>query len=232
MSADTAPTPSEHVRPLQRGSRSRSASAPRRRSWATYVLGLVVPFCVYWSFDERHRVRHHVRRSTWSCVATLVSTGVMILVEAWLAVKQKEPPEVDEYPEATAIICAYLPNEARHDHGHVGCVPDAWGIRAGSRSSWPTTRRTRCRSSGSCDRLAEQHPNLDVVRVEGSTSKAQNVNAVLHMATRRAHGHVRRRPRTEARQLRTGVAVARERVRRRAGALPDPQRRGDVAGSR
>ena len=40
------------------------------------------------------------------------TTSVMILVEARLAFKQKEPPDVEEYPEASAIICAYLPNEA------------------------------------------------------------------------------------------------------------------------
>lgn len=179
MSADTAP---EERQPFDRfnwQSIKERLRAPVQ-ILSTYVLGLVIPFCFYWAmanvvgFDITYWVY-------LSVVATLVLTGVMILVEAQLAVRQKEPPEVDEYPEATAIICAYLPNEAATIMGTLDAFLNM-GYPGGLQiilayntpNSMPVERELA--------KLAEEHPNLDVVRVEGSTSKAQNVNAVLAMA--------------------------------------------------
>lgn len=54
---------------------------------ATYVIGLLVPFCLHRFFDSVVGFD-----TTWGvylfCVATLVSTGLMILVEARLAIRQ------------------------------------------------------------------------------------------------------------------------------------------------
>ena len=179
MSADTAP---QERQPFDRF--NWQAIKERLRApvqiLATYVLGLVIPFCFYWGmanvagFDITYWVY-------LSVVAALVLTGMMILVEAQLAVRQKEPPEVDEYPEATAIICAYLPNEAATIMGTLDAFLNM-GYPGGLQiilayntpNSMPVERELA--------NLAEEHPNLDVVRVEGSTSKAQNVNAVLAMA--------------------------------------------------
>ena len=147
---------------------------------STYVLGLFVPFCFYWAManvvglDITYWMYLFV-------VSTLVLTGMMILIEANQAVKQKEPPEVDSYPEATAIICAYLPNEAATIMGTLDAFLNM-GYPGGLQiilayntpSSMPVERELA--------QLAMEHPNLDIVRVEGSTSKAQNVNAVLAMA--------------------------------------------------
>ena len=103
------------------------------------------------------------------CVGTLVSTGVMILVEAWLAVKQKEPPEVDEYPEATAIICAYMPNEAGTIMETLDCFLNQGypgGLQVILAYNTPNPMPIEKELHG----LADRFPNLDVVRVEGSTS--------------------------------------------------------------
>ncbi len=179
MSADTAPTEREAFDRFKWQSIKERLRAPTQ-ILATYVLGLFVPFCFYWTmanvvgFDITY----------WmylSVVATLVLTGVMILVEAQLAVHQKEPPKVDEFPLATAIICAYLPNEAATIMGTLDAFLDQ-GYPGGLQiilayntpNSMPVERELA--------QLAEKHPNIDVVRVEGSTSKAQNVNAVLAMA--------------------------------------------------
>jgi cellulose synthase/poly-beta-1,6-N-acetylglucosamine synthase-like glycosyltransferase/GGDEF domain-containing protein len=179
MSADTAP---EERQPFDRFNWQRIKERCRApvQIMSTYVVGLLIPFCFYWSMANI--VGFDV---TWwvylSVVFTLVLTGVMILVEAQLAVHQKEPPEVDEYPEATAIICAYLPNEAATimgtldaflNNGYPGGLQII--LAYNTPNSMPVERELA--------RLAEEYPNLDIVRVEGSTSKAQNVNAVLAMA--------------------------------------------------
>ena len=148
---------------------------------ATYALGIVVPFFVYWLFDAVIGVD-----ISWGvyvlCVVALVLTGVMILVEARLAVDQQEPPEYDGvYPTATAIICAYLPNEASTimetldvflDNGYPGEMQVILAYNTPNKMSVERDLFL----------LAKVNPSLTVVRVDGSTSKAQNVNAVLHMA--------------------------------------------------
>lgn len=148
---------------------------------ATLVLGLVVPFFAYWGLAEGLGV--DITYGVYLVVvATLVLTGAMILVEAHLAVRQAEPPEVSHYPDATAIIGAYLPNEASTildtldsflNNGYPGNLQII--LAYNTPHELPV--------EGHLLRLAENHPNLRVVRVEGSTSKAQNVNAVLHLAT-------------------------------------------------
>ncbi len=147
---------------------------------ATYVLGLVLPFCLYWFCDRVIGVD-----ITWAvyifCVLTLVLTGVMILVEARLAIRQKEPPEVDSYPRASAIICAYLPNEAATimetlDAFLTQNYPGGLQVILAYNTPNPMAVEQELHA------LADEHPDLEVVKIEGSTSKAQNVNAVLHMA--------------------------------------------------
>ena len=147
---------------------------------ATYVLGLFVPFWIYWTFDQYLHFD-----ITWGLylfvVFTLVLTGVMILVEARMAVEQREPPEVDEYPLATAIICAYLPNEAATIMGTLEAFMQQ-GYPGGLQIILAYNTPTPMPIERELHALADRTPDLEVVRVEGSTSKAQNVNAVLHMA--------------------------------------------------
>ena len=180
MSADTAPP---ERRPFERFKWQTIKERLRAPSqiFATYVLGLFVPFCLYWFFDRV--VGFDI---TWFvylfCVLTLVSTGVMILVEARLAIRQKEPPEVESYPPASAIICAYLPNEA----ATIMDTLDAFlnqGYPGGLQVILAYNTPNPMAVERELHALADEHDNLEVVKIEGSTSKAQNVNAVLHMAT-------------------------------------------------
>ena len=179
MSADTAPAEKEPFDRFKWQTIKEGLRAPSQ-ILSTYVIGLFLPFCFYWSmanvvgFDISYYVYITV-------VIVLVLTGMMILIEANQAVKQKEPPEVDDYPLATAIICAYLPNEAATITGTIEAFLDQ-GYPGGLQiivayntpNSMPVERELA--------KMAEEHEGLDIVRVEGSTSKAQNVNAVLAMA--------------------------------------------------
>lgn len=180
MSLDTAPPERESFDRFGWQRFKERMRAPTQIA-ATYVLGLLVPFMLYWFLDQIVGVD-----ITWAvyvlCVLALVSTGAMILVEARLAIRQKEPPAVDHYPDASAIICAYLPNEASTildtldaflSQGYPGNLQVI--LAYNTPSPMPVERELH--------RLSDAHPNLDVVKVEGSTSKAQNVNAVLHLAT-------------------------------------------------
>ena len=149
---------------------------------ATYVLGLFVPFLIYWTFDAWVGVDVTGPMYLF-VVVTLVLTGLMILIEAALAVNQPHPPPPAEpYPDASAIICAYLPNEA----GTILDTLDAF-LNLGYAGNLQIILAYNTPESLPVEEhlyeLADQHPNLDVVRIEGSNSKAQNVNAVLHLAT-------------------------------------------------
>jgi cellulose synthase/poly-beta-1,6-N-acetylglucosamine synthase-like glycosyltransferase len=180
MSLDTAPPARQPFDRFKWQTIKERLRAPSQ-ILATYVLGLFVPFCIYWFFDKV--IGFDI---TWGvylfCVLTLVSTGVMILVEARLAIRQKEPPDVDHYPDASAIICAYLPNEA----ATIMETLDAF-LNQGYPGNLQIILAYNTPNPMAVERelhaLADENPLLEVVKVEGSTSKAQNVNAVLHMAT-------------------------------------------------
>lgn len=143
----------------------------------TYVLGLVIPFFIYWSFDVHlFDITGGVYLAVVGC---LVLTGLMILIEAHHAVKQKQPPEPGTpYPLASAIVCAYLPNEA----GTILDTVDAFlnnGYEGGLQIIIAYNTPENLPVEKHLHALADKHPLLDVVRVSGSNSKAQNVNAVL-----------------------------------------------------
>ncbi|MEM9514772.1 MAG: glycosyltransferase family 2 protein [Actinomycetota bacterium] len=148
---------------------------------ATYALGLLLPIALYAGLDA---VGVDITGAVYVavCVA-LVVTGVMILVESTMASRQsRPPPPATPYPRASAIICAYLPNEA----GTILDTVDAFladpypgGLQIivayNTPRPLPVERELR--------ELERMHDRLHVVEVDGSNSKAQNVNAVLHLAT-------------------------------------------------
>lgn len=145
----------------------------------TYAVGLLAPFLVYWFMDA------HVIDITGlmyvTVVICLLVTGAMILIEARFAVKQKEPPEPSRpYPVASAIVCAYLPNEA----GTILDTVDAFlsnGYVGGLQIVIAYNTPEDLPVEAELHRLAAEHEMLDVVRVYGSNSKAQNVNAALQL---------------------------------------------------
>jgi cellulose synthase/poly-beta-1,6-N-acetylglucosamine synthase-like glycosyltransferase len=148
---------------------------------ATYVIGLVIPFLVYWGLDS---IGFDITGVLYVVVCTaLVVTAAMIVAESIAALKREDPPPPrTSYPPASAIICAYLPNEA----GTILDTVDSFlanGYPGGLQIILAYNTPHRLPVEDHLQQLAQLHPELHVVRVEGSNSKAQNVNAALHLAT-------------------------------------------------
>ncbi len=148
----------------------------------TVVLGLVLPFLVYWQLDEAGFDITSVMYVV--IVVGLVVTGFLIWLEGMYARNPGEPPEEPGEPEppATAIIAAYLPNESTTILDTVEAFrridyPAGLQIIVAYNTPDPLPVERQLAA------LAEQDPRVVPLKVEDSTSKAQNVNAALEQAT-------------------------------------------------
>lgn len=149
----------------------------------TMVLGLVIPFLVYWGLGS---VGFDISSGVYIFVVVfLVLTSLLIWAEGFLALKRVDPPgePATPYPPASAIIAAYLPNEAP-------IIEDT--IRAFLRVQYPghlqiilayNTPHCMPEIEERLMQIAREHPRFVPMRVRKSTSKAQNVNAALPYAT-------------------------------------------------
>lgn len=147
----------------------------------TVVIAWVLPFFGYFAmealgFDISFVIYVLV-------VSALVLTGMFILAEGMMAIKQKEPPEelTVPFPKASALIAAYLPNEAATVIETIESFlaldyPNEVQIILAYNTPDPLPVEEHL------DRIAAEHPNFVPVRIVGSNSKAQNVNAALSMA--------------------------------------------------
>ena len=117
-------------------------------------------------------------------VVALLMTAILIWTEGLLALRPMHPPALNEadYVPATAIIAAHLPNEA---------ATIVQTIRSFQRIDYPAglqivlaynTARSMPVEETLRD-MARADQRFKVLRVEGSESKAQNVNAALSEAT-------------------------------------------------
>jgi len=148
---------------------------------ATFVLAWGVPFGIYVALAA---IGLDITFPMYLfLVSSLVLTGAFILAEGAMAMKQKEPPEVPTkpYPKASALIAAYLPNEAATVIETIEAFlaieyPNELQIILAYNTPDPMPVEEHL------DRIAEKHPNFVPVRIVGSNSKAQNVNAALSMA--------------------------------------------------
>ncbi|WP_027483686.1 glycosyltransferase [Deinococcus pimensis] len=117
-------------------------------------------------------------------VVALVATAALIILEGLLALNPTQPPpEIGApYPRASAIIAAYLPNEA-------ATVLET--VEAFLRVDYPAGLQVILAYNTPRDLpveealrdLARRDARFVPFRVEGSTSKAQNVNAALSLVT-------------------------------------------------
>jgi cellulose synthase/poly-beta-1,6-N-acetylglucosamine synthase-like glycosyltransferase len=149
----------------------------------TMMLGLGLPFLAYWwlgtnGWDVSEGVYNVV-------VAMLALTALSIWAEGFLALKRLDPPlePAAPYPPASAIIAAYLPNEAP--------IIEAT-VAAFLRVQYPgrlqvilayNTPRDMPEIEQRLEAIAHGNPRFAAMRVPGSTSKAQNVNFALPYAT-------------------------------------------------
>jgi cellulose synthase/poly-beta-1,6-N-acetylglucosamine synthase-like glycosyltransferase len=116
-------------------------------------------------------------------VLALVATAGSIYVEGLLALDPVRPPALPpgDPPPATVIIAAYLPNES-------ATIIDT--LEAFLRISYAGPLQVILAYNtphalpveAVLQEMAHEHPRLVVLRVPGSTSKAQNVNAALEIA--------------------------------------------------
>ncbi|KUL40922.1 histidine kinase [Streptomyces sp. NRRL F-4489] len=140
------------------------------------LLGIGVPFAVYrqaylagWDLGSA---------MYWVVVAGLVLSALLIILESLYALDAPPRPERPgaPYPPASAVIAAYLPNEAatitetveaflRQDY------PGELEIVLAYNTPHPLPVEDTLRA------IAARDPRLVLLPVAGSTSKAQNVNA-------------------------------------------------------
>ena len=146
---------------------------------AQQLTCLVLPFGVYVALD---RMGVDISGLVYlALVVSLASTAAAIWAEGFAALRRPElPEEPATLPPATAIIAAYLPNEAatlietvfaflRQDY------PDLQVILAYN-TPHPLPVEDQLQE------IARRDPRLEPLRIEGSVSKAQNVNAALARA--------------------------------------------------
>jgi cellulose synthase/poly-beta-1,6-N-acetylglucosamine synthase-like glycosyltransferase/DNA-binding response OmpR family regulator len=149
---------------------------------ATMVLGLVLPFFAYRWLDQ---VGHDISWSAYiTVVVGLVTTAALIWTEGFFAASHKGTPELAGAPEpqATAIICAYLPNESGtivETIEHFMKIDYPAGLQVILAYNTPDDLpvETELRD------IADRHENLLLLRVPNSNSKAQNLNAGLARAS-------------------------------------------------
>lgn len=144
---------------------------------ATLVLGVVGPYFVY---QGLYRVGIDVSAFIYvTIVLALALTGGVIWMEGFYALDPIRPPPepASPPPPATAIIAAYLPNEAATIVETVESFlridyPDLQVIVAYNTPRGLLVEKTM-------REIAARDRRFLPLRVDGSTSKAQNVNAAL-----------------------------------------------------
>ncbi len=143
----------------------------------TSLIGLVIPFLIYAAFGA---VGLDITFTVYLLVVVaLLGTAALILFEGLLSLRQDPLPEPSApYPKASAIIAAYLPNEA---------ATIVSTIEAFLRLDYPAdlqivlaynTPRDMPIEQTLAD-IARRDSRFLPLRVPNSTSKAQNVNAAL-----------------------------------------------------
>jgi cellulose synthase/poly-beta-1,6-N-acetylglucosamine synthase-like glycosyltransferase len=148
----------------------------------TFFAGLVVPFAIYWACWRWWR---DVSWAMYLFVTfSLLITAALIWTEGFLALKRIDPPAEpgQPYPLASAIIAAYLPNEAATIVETVEAFlridyPEGLQIILAYNTPRDLPVEAELRE------IAARDPRFVPLRVMQSTSKAQNVNAALALAT-------------------------------------------------
>jgi cellulose synthase/poly-beta-1,6-N-acetylglucosamine synthase-like glycosyltransferase/CheY-like chemotaxis protein len=144
----------------------------------TFAAMTGIPYVLYWRLDE---AGHDITRLMYiAVVIALLVTGMSIWIEGFFALDRPEPPAEPgaPWPAASAIIAAYLPNEA-------ATVMET--VDAFLQVDYPASLQVILAYNTPVDMpieatfeaVAARDPRFVPLRVAGSTSKAQNVNAAL-----------------------------------------------------
>jgi cellulose synthase/poly-beta-1,6-N-acetylglucosamine synthase-like glycosyltransferase/GGDEF domain-containing protein len=144
-------------------------------------LSWILPFFIYRGLDAAGLDISYIVYPV--VVIALALTAGFIWLEGWIALRrEKTPAEPSAYPPATAIIAAYLPNES-------ATLMET--LEAFQRIEYPaplqiilaynTPRSLPVEKE--IYELAARNPRFLPLRVAGSTSKPQNVNAAVAEVT-------------------------------------------------
>jgi CheY-like chemotaxis protein/cellulose synthase/poly-beta-1,6-N-acetylglucosamine synthase-like glycosyltransferase len=144
----------------------------------TFIAGWVVPFFIYKFFDS---VGYDITYAIYIImVFALTITAFFIWVEGFLSLKLIDPPSdlKTAYPPASAIIAAYLPNEA-------ATIVET--VEAFLRIEYPAPLQIILAYNTPYDlpvenilrEIARKDARFLPLRIPNSTSKAQNVNTAL-----------------------------------------------------
>lgn len=148
---------------------------------ATQLL-LVLPFFLYVALDA---AGVDVAPIVYLVVvAALLMTAALIWVEGFASLRATEAPTAPgtPYPRASAIIAAYLPNEAATIIETVeSFLAVDYPAELQIVLAYNTPRDLPIEDE--LREIARRHPQFVPYRVENSTSKAQNVNAAIAIVT-------------------------------------------------
>jgi DNA-binding response OmpR family regulator/cellulose synthase/poly-beta-1,6-N-acetylglucosamine synthase-like glycosyltransferase len=141
-------------------------------------LYLLLPFWVYVTLDRLGAdISIYVY---YVVVVSLLITAIMIWIEGFQSLKEIDPPENIniKYPPASAIIAAYLPNEAYTIVDTIKCFleldyPGPLQIIL----AYNTPQHLPVEVI--LQQIAEKDKRLMLLKVDGSESKSQNVNAAI-----------------------------------------------------
>jgi len=150
------------------------------------ILLIVLPTAAYTAIA--HAYPEFIRRLQYFITGIYLLTSLMLLAEAWAAFRagRRSPTAVETppLPLCTAIIAAYLPNEqeiilqtVRHMLTKVDVPPEKLQIIL----AYNTPESLAVEAD--LQEIAAQDPRLVPLRVSGSRSKAENVNAALGVAS-------------------------------------------------
>jgi len=148
----------------------------------TQILAIGLPLAIYLSLDALGF--NIVPVAYIVVVIALLITAILIWTEAFLALRPKHPPRLaeDQFVPATAIIVAYLPNEAATIVETIRAfqrIDYEAGLQIVLAYNTPRSMPVEETLRG----IARADPRLKLIRVEGSESKAQNINAALSETT-------------------------------------------------
>lgn len=147
----------------------------------TFVLGWGVPFFIYMLFDALGIDLAGVVYIAVVC--SLLFTAALIWYEGYLALKKEDLPEIGApYPPASMIVPAYLPNEASTIMSTLNaCLQVDYPVPLQIILAYNTPKPLPIEIE--LEAMAQRYPNLTILNVHHSTSKAQNVNAALSEVT-------------------------------------------------
>lgn len=147
------------------------------------TFSLAVPIGIFFAAGRRGAEVSHI---LYAAIVTIVVLNSIILgMEAWYGI-HKDDAQLEQSdiscPAASAIIVAYLPNETTTLLGTIGSFmqldyPGSLQIIIAYNTPHFLPIETELQE------LGRHEPRLELIRVNGSTSKAQNINAAACRVT-------------------------------------------------